>query len=203
VLVEEGTEDVLRFGAVEGAGVIDQPYFTVPVPRIIRTRIGWLMLLFLAETLTGTVLRLFESELAQVVALSFFIPLLIGTGGNTGAQTVSTVIRGLALREIRLSDTWRVLRRELSSGVILGVLLGTAGLLRALLWGNSFRLALVVGLTLLAIVAWSNTIGSLIPLIASRFKIDPALVSAPLITTLVDATGLAIYMLIAKAILGI
>jgi magnesium transporter len=203
VLVSEGTEDILRFGGMEGGGAIDQPYFTVPLAVVIRKRVGWLLLLFVAETLTGTVLRYFESELAKVVALSFFIPLLIGTGGNTGAQTVSTLIRGLALGEIKVSDVWRVIGREFGSGLLMGLLLGAVAFGRALLWGSTPGLAAVVGLTIVAICAWANTIGSLIPLVAYKLKIDPAVVSAPLITTLVDATGLAIYMLIAKAILGL
>src|SRR5574341_1509469 len=202
-LVAENTEDMLKFGGLEGGGTIDQPYFTVPIPLVIRKRVGWLLLLFVAETFTGTVLRFFESELARVVALSFFIPLLIGTGGNTGAQTVSTLIRGLALGEIQIQDVWRVIRRELFSGLLMGILLGAVAFGRALLWGTSTSLALTVGLAIVAICTWANTIGSLIPLIAHRFKIDPAVVSAPLITTLVDASGLAIYMLIAKVILGL
>lgn len=201
VLIEEGTEDQLRFGAVE-PGVINQPYFTTPIWRVVRSRVGWLVLLFVAETATGTVLRYFEDELAKVVALSFFIPLLIGTGGNTGAQTVSTIIRGLALKEIRLRDTSRVVMRELVSGLLLGLTLGAIAFGRAQLWGSGWQLSLVVALAIIAICTWANTIGSLIPLVAQRFKIDPALVSAPLITTLVDATGLAIYLLIAKALLS-
>ncbi len=200
VLISEGTEDQLRFGAVE-PGVLNQPYFTTPIWRVVRSRVGWLVLLFVAETATGTVLRHFEDELARVVALSFFIPLLIGTGGNTGAQTVSTIIRGLALQEIRLRDTLRVVVREFWSGLLLGATLGLIAFGRAELWGSGYQLSLVVALSILAICAWANTIGSLIPLVAQRFKIDPALVSAPLITTLVDATGLAIYLLIAKALL--
>jgi magnesium transporter len=204
VLVEEGSEDQLRFGGVEGGATVNQPYFTVPIPTVIRHRIGWLLLLFVAETLTGSVLRIFEHELAAVVSLSFFIPLLIGTGGNTGSQTVSTIIRGLALGEIRFSDTGRVIVRELGSGLLLGLLLGLVAFARTILWGGlSLTFCLVIGLTILAICTWANAIGAAIPLIASRLKIDPAVVSAPLITTLVDATGLAIYLLIAKALLGI
>ena len=124
VLVAESTEDILRFGGLEGGAVIDQPYFTIPLLAVIRRRIGWLLLLFVAETLTGTVLRAFERELAAVVALSFFIPLLIGTGGNTGAQTVSTLIRGLALGEVQSRDVWRVVRRELTGGLLIGLVLG-------------------------------------------------------------------------------
>ncbi len=200
VLVEEGTEDQLKFGAVE-PGVLNQPYFTTSIWRVVRSRLGWLLLLFVAETATGSVLRHFEDELARVVALSFFIPLLIGTGGNTGAQTVSTIIRGIAIREIRLRDTGRVLARELASGALLGLLLGAVGFLRAEMWGTGIELSIVVALTLLAVVLWANTVGALIPLVAQRFKVDPALVSAPLITTLVDASGLVIYLLIAKALL--
>lgn len=195
-LTAENTEDMLRFGGLEGGGTIDQPYFTVPMTLVIRKRVGWLLLLFVAETFTGTVLRYFESELAKVVALSFFIPLLIGTGGNTGAQTVSTLIRGLALGEVQVKDIWRVIQRELFSGLLMGLLLGTVAFGRALLWGTSTPLALTVSLAIVAICTWANTIGSLIPLVAHRLKIDPAVVSAPLITTLVDASGLAIYMLI-------
>ena len=201
VLVSEGTEDVLRFAGIEGGAELDQPYFSVPMLRVVRRRVGWLLLLFLAETFTGSVLRLFESELARVVALSFFIPLLIGTGGNAGSQTVSTIIRALALGQIRLRDGWRVLLRETSSGFLLGALLCLFAVGRTLLWKSGPKLALVVGLTILSVCAWANIIGSVVPLLAQRFRIDPTVVSAPLITTLVDATGLAIYLLIAKVIL--
>ncbi len=203
VFVSENTEDILKFGGMEGGVTINQPYFTVSIPTVIRKRIGWLLLLFLAETFTGTVLRVFEEELAKVVALSFFIPLLIGTGGNTGAQTVSTLIRGLALGEVKIQDIWRVIFRELTSGVLIGVLLGMVAFGRSLLWGSTTQLSMTVALTIVAICTWANTIGALIPLLAYKLKIDPAVVSAPLITTLVDATGLAIYMLIAKVILGL
>jgi magnesium transporter len=202
VLVRAGGEDLLRLGGMEG-GALNQPYFSISLWRVVRRRIGWLLLLFVAETATGTVLRTFEGELAQVVALSFFIPLLIGTGGNTGAQTVSTLIRGLALSEVKLKDTRRVLKRELMGGLSIGLLLGTVGFFRALLWHSGGKLSLVIALTLVAICIWANVVGALIPLVATKFKIDPAVVSAPLITTLVDATGLAIYLLIAKAILGL
>ena len=202
VLVEEGTEDVLRFGGVASGGT-DQPYFSVPIVQSVRRRVVWLLFLFLAGTLTSGVLRLFEGELAKVIELSVFIPLLIGTGGNTGAQTVSTVIRGLALGEIRWRDAWRVVLRELSSGLLLGLLLGAVALGWALVAGHMSMLAAVVGLTIVAICIWANVIGALVPLIAQKLGIDPATVSAPMITTLVDATGLAIYLLIAKSLLGL
>jgi magnesium transporter len=202
VLTQESTEDQLRFAGVSlEPGGVNLPYFSAPLWRVVRSRAGWLVLLFVAETATGLVLRHFQAELATVVALSFFIPLLIGTGGNTGAQTVSTIIRGLALDEIRLSDTWRVLLREMLGGALLGAVLGVIGFARAMTWGSGLSLSLVVGITLLLICTWANTIGSLIPLLAQRFKVDPALVSAPLITTLVDATGLAIYLMVAKVLI--
>lgn len=200
VLIEEQTEDVLRMAAIE-PGALDRPYFDNPVLRVVRKRIGWLLLLFVAETFTGTVLRHYEGELATVVALSFFIPLLIGTGGNAGAQTVTTIIRSIALKEIRLKDAWRVLGREMLTGVTIGVLIGVVAFGRTLLWHQPMTIAFTVSITVLAICTWSTTIGSLIPIVAERFKVDPAVLSAPLITTLVDATGLIIYFTIAKVIL--
>jgi magnesium transporter len=200
VLIEEQTEDIMRMAAVE-PGALDKPYFDNPLVRVVRRRVGWLLLLFVAETLTGTVLRYYESELAAVVALAFFIPLLIGTGGNAGSQTVTTIIRSIALGEIRLRDRWRVFTREMSTGVVIGALIGVVAFGRALLWGSTMPLALTVSISVPVICTWSTTIGSLIPITAHRFRIDPAVLSAPLIATLVDATGLVIYFTIAKAIL--
>jgi magnesium transporter len=200
VLVEEQTEDILRMAAVE-PGALDRPYFDNPILRVVRKRIGWLLLLFVAETFTGTVLRYYESELAAVVALSFFIPLLIGTGGNAGSQTTTTIIRSIALGEVRLKHAYRVLAREMSIGIIIGVLIGTVAFVRALLWGQHTPLALTVAITVLVICTWATAVGSLIPIAAERFGVDPAVLSAPLITTLVDATGLVIYFSIAKTIL--
>jgi magnesium transporter len=200
VLVEEQTEDLLRMAGVE-PGALDKPYFDNPILRVVRKRIGWLLLLFVAETFTGTVLRHYEGELAAVVALSFFIPLLIGTGGNAGSQTVTTIIRSIALGEIHLRQAGRVLAREMSIGVMIGVLVGAVAFFRALLWGQHTPLALTVAITVLVICTWSTTVGSLIPIAAERFGVDPAVLSAPLITTLVDATGLVIYFTIAKIIL--
>jgi magnesium transporter len=202
VLIEEGTEDVLKMAAIEG-GALDKPYFQNSVLMVVRKRIGWLLLLFVAETFTGTVLRHYEGELAAVVALAFFIPLLIGTGGNAGSQTVTTVIRSLALGEVRLKDAWRVLGREFSAGALIGFLVGGVAFGRALTWGAHMPLAVTVGVTVLVICTWSTTVGSLIPIAAQRFGVDPAVLSAPMIATLVDATGLIIYFRIAKFFLGI
>lgn len=203
ILLQEQAEDVLKQSAIE-PGVLTAPYFVIPVWRAVRSRVGWLLLLFVGGTITTTVLHSFDADLKKVTALSYFIPLLIGTGGNTGAQTVSTIIRGLAVQEIRPRDAARVLVRELRSGALLGLVLGLIAFVVTLFYKTSVNpvtLSLVVGLSVLAICIWSNIIGSMVPLVAQRFKIDPALVSAPLITTLVDATGLVIYLMIARALL--
>ena len=201
VLVEENTEDILRFGAVESTGA-DQPYFTIPLSRVLRSRFGWLLLLMVADTLTGTVLRLFDAQLAAVVQLSFYIPLLIGTGGNTGAQTVSTIIRGLAIHDIRFGDILHVLRREFLSGLLLGIALSIVAAARSYTWDGDINLALTIGISIIAICTWANVMGSLIPMIAHRVGIDAAVVSAPMISTLVDATGLFIYLSIAGLLLA-
>jgi len=202
VLIEEQTEDLLRMAAVE-PGAMDKPYFDNPISRVVRKRIGWLLLLFVAGTLTSAVLHRFENELAAVVALAFFIPLLIGTGGNAGAQTVMTVIRSLALGEVGVRHAWRVTMREATTGMLVGLMVAPIAFGQALLWQAPMELALTVSVTMFAICVWSTTVGALIPIAAQRFGVDPAVLSAPLITTLVDATGLIIYFTIAKAILGV
>lgn len=202
VLIEEQTEDILRMAAVE-PGAMDKPYFDNPILRVVRKRIGWLLLLFVAGTLTSGVLHQFEAELAAVVALAFFIPLLIGTGGNAGAQTVMTVIRSLALGEVGVRHAWRVVGREATTGVLVGILVAPIAFVQALFWRAPLPLAVTVAVTMFAICVWSTTVGSLIPILAQRFGVDPAVLSAPLITTLVDATGLVIYFTIAKLILGV
>jgi magnesium transporter len=200
--LEKVGSGILNQGAVAGKIAAALPYFQNSLVRVVRTRITWLVLLFVAETLTGTVLRHFEDQLAKVVALSFFIPLLIGTGGNAGSQTVSTVIRALALGEVRLRDWPRVLFKEVSAGFTLGVLLGGVAFGRAMLWGVSTDLAGCVAITVLIVCTWANTVGSVIPLLAQRVGIDPTVVSGPLITTLVDASGLFIYLTVAQLMIA-
>ncbi len=200
VLVDEATEDIQRLG---GAQPLIQPYLDTSVFTVARKRIGWLAILFVTESLTGTVLRHFEHELQAVVALAFFVPLLIGTGGNAGSQTTSTIIRALALGEIDLGDALRALWHELRAGLLLGLGMAGAAFIRALTWGTSTELALSVALTILTIVVWANALGAVLPLLAARLRIDPAIVSGPVMTTLVDATGLFIYFTIAKLILGV
>ena len=202
VLNEEQTEDVLHMAGVS-AEEEPEGYFARSAFRNVRLRFNWLLLLFATETLTGTVLRHFQDELSKVVALSFFIPLLIGTGGNSGSQTVTTIVRGLAVGEIRLRDFGRVFAREAGSGLVLGLLLGVVGFGRALLWGSTTPLALTVGVSILAICTWANAVGASIPMAATLFKIDPTVMSAPLIATLVDATGLFIYFAVARIFLGL
>ncbi len=200
VLIEEQTEDILRMAAVE-PGALDRPYFDNPILRVVRKRIGWLIFLFVASTLTSKVLRSFEDELATVVALVFFIPLLLNAGGNAGAQTVMTVIRSLSLGEIGVKHAWRVALRESTTGLLVGVMIGIVAFAQAFWVTGDFKMGLVIAVTVCAICVWSTTVGSIVPIVAHRFGVDPAVLSAPLITTLVDATGLLIYLMIATLIL--
>ncbi|MCA9934929.1 MAG: magnesium transporter [Ardenticatenaceae bacterium] len=198
IFEEEVTEDIQRLG---GSEPLDQPYFAVSIFQIVRKRIGWLLLLFVASTLSGEVIRYFQHELDVVVALGFFITLITGTGGNAGSQTVATIIRAITLDEVKLGNLWQAWRREVSVGLILGVVMGLVGIGRALLWGTGYEVAIVVALTLPAVVIWSTTVATIIPIVADRVKIDPTVISGPMIATIVDATGLLIYFSLAKAIL--
>ena len=200
IFEEEVTEDIQRLG---GSEPLDQPYFAVSAFQIVRKRIGWLMLLFIASTLSGEVIRFFQNELDLVVALGFFITLITGTGGNAGTQTVATIIRAITLDEVRLSNLFQAWRREVSVGLMLGLAMGLVGIVRALLWHTGYEVALVVAITLPIIVIWSTSVATVIPILADRFRIDPAVISGPMITTIVDATGLLIYFSLAKLILGL
>ena len=180
-----------------------RPYLDTPVLNVTRKRIGWLLLLFVTESLTGSVLRHFEGELQAAVALAFFVPLLIGTGGNAGSQTTSTVIRALAVGDIDLRDTGQSLWHEFRAGLLLGLGMAVVAYFRALLWGTTSGLALTVSVSIMAIVVWANALGALLPLLAAKLKIDPTVVSGPAMSTLVDATGLFIYFSIARVIIGL
>jgi magnesium transporter len=195
IFEEEVTEDIQRLG---GSEPLEQPYFAASLGQVVRKRIGWLLLLFVAATLTGTVLRFFEEELILVVSLSFFIPLITGTGGNAGSQTVATIIRALTLGEVRLANISQAWLREVTAGLILGLAMGIVGFTRAMLWDTGYEVALVVTFTLPIVVIWATTIATLVPIIANHFKIDPTVISGPIITTIVDTTGLLIYYLLAK-----
>jgi len=200
VLVEEATEDIQRLG---GAEPLDRPYLDTGILTIARKRIGWLLLLFLTATLTGSVMRLFEAELQAVVALAVFVPLLIGTGGNAGSQTTATVIRASAVGEVDFGDALRVWAHELKIGLMLGIPMAAVAYLRAITWEPHPALAATVAASILGIVLWATGIGALLPLIAVRLKVDPTVVSGPVMSTLVDATGLFIYFTIARLILGL
>jgi magnesium transporter len=201
VMEEEATEDILRLGAIETGPVIDKPYWSQRIYDLVRSRFVWLLVLFIAETFTITVLRNFEAELQTVVALSFFIPLLIGTGGNAGSQTIATVIRALALKEVRTKDILRVWWREVRVGFLLGLLIGFSGYILYVIWGVDWHLAITVGVTLAVICIWSTTVASLVPILADKAGIDPTIISGPLLTTLIDGTGLLIYFSLAALIL--
>jgi magnesium transporter len=209
VLVEEQTEDVLRMGAVE-PGALDEPYLATPLARMVRKRAVWLVVLFLGEMLTATAMGYFEKEIERAVVLALFIPLIISSGGNSGSQATSLVIRALALRELKLSDWWRVARREVVSGLMLGIILGAIGFLRITVWtvfspnlyGEHWVLvAATVGLALIGVVLWGSLSGSMLPFILKKCGMDPATSSAPFVATLVDVTGLIIYFTVALVVL--
>ncbi|MCB9079261.1 MAG: magnesium transporter [Anaerolineaceae bacterium] len=200
VLEAEATEDIQRFG---GAEPLERSYLNTGVFTMTRKRIGWLLLLFVTESLTGTVLRHFENELQAVVALAFFVPLLIGTGGNAGSQTTSIIIRALAVGEIDKKDVWIAFWHELRTGLLLGLGMAVIAYFRALFWGTGQPLAWTVSISIFIIVVWANSLGSLLPLLAAWVRIDPTVVSGPVMSTLVDATGLFIYFTIAGIILGL
>ena len=197
VLEEEATEDIERLG---GSQPLDTPYRLASVPLLVRRRVGWLLFLFVAGLLTTQVLVTFEARLAEVQALTLFIPLIIGIGGNVGSQTVTTLVRAIAVGEVELRDAGWVLLKELSVGLLIGLLLGIAGFLRGGLTAGT-QVGLVVGATIMAITVWSAAVAAVLPLVLRRLGADPAVVSAPFITTLVDATGLLIYLSIAGMVL--
>jgi magnesium transporter len=199
VLEEESTEDIARSG---GAEPLDVPYLSASVTRLARTRAVWLLVLILAATISVNVLSFFEHTLESVVTLALFIPLLIDTGGNVGAQSSTMVVRAMALNEVHLRDAFLVVFREVRVGLILGLMLGGIALL-PISYFFERRVALVLSLSLLSICTLAAIAGAALPMMAKRFGVDPAVVSAPIITTLVDAAGLMLYFLIAHAILDI
>lgn len=206
VAEQEETEDVQKMAAVQ---VLDAPYLDTPFWTMIKKRAGWLLALFLGELLTATAMGHFEKEIAAAVVLALFIPLIISSGGNAGSQGTSLIIRALALGEVSLSDWWRIMRREVMSGLILGSILGAVAFVRIVLWpwrveqyGVHYALvAFAVGTSLVGVVMWGTISGSMLPLILRKLGFDPAVSSAPFVATLVDVTGLIIYFLTAKTIL--
>jgi magnesium transporter len=206
-LVRETTEDVQKFGGMQA---IEEPYTQVGIIEMVRKRAGWLAALFIGEMLTSVAMQEFEHEISRAVVLALFIPLIISSGGNSGSQATSLIIRALALQEVRLRDWWRVALRELPAGLALGALLGAIGVVRILTWqwlgwydyGQYYPLvALTVGFSLVGVVVFGCMAGSMLPFLLRRLGFDPASASAPFVATLVDVTGLVIYFSVALAIL--
>ncbi|HWV95810.1 MAG TPA: magnesium transporter [Xanthobacteraceae bacterium] len=207
-IIEENTEDVQKFG---GMAATDEPYLQVGLPGMIRKRGGWLCVLFLGEMLTASAMQHFEGELEKAIVLTLFIPLIMSSGGNSGSQATSLLIRALALREVKLGDWWRVAFRELPTGMILGAMLGVIGIVRVVVWqklgiydyGEHWLLvALTVAAALIGVVTFGSVAGSMLPFILQRAGFDPASASAPFVATLVDVTGLMIYFSVALLILS-
>jgi magnesium transporter len=205
---EEQTEDVQKLGGMEA---LDEPYMQIRFRHMIRKRAGWLCALFLGEMLTATAMQHFEGELSRALVLTLFIPLIVSSGGNSGSQATSLIIRAMALGELRLSDWWRVALRELPSGLALGVILGAIGVARVVLWqhfglyayGEHYvRVAFTVGAALVGVVTFGSLAGSMLPFVMRRLGFDPASASAPFVATLVDVTGLSIYFYVALVILS-
>jgi len=206
VAEEEATEDIQKIG---GSEALDEPYMKIPIPKMVRKRATWLIVLFLSEMLTATAMGRFENEIARAVVLSIFVPLVISSGGNSGSQASTLIIRAMALGEVGLRDWWRVMRREILSGLALGGILGIIGFIRISTWALVFHsygqywllLAFTVGLALIGIVLWGSLAGSMLPFLLRRIGLDPATSSAPFVATLVDVSGLIIYFTVAALIL--
>ena len=199
VAEEEFSEDMQKMGGTEA---LNQPYLEIPLFKLFKKRIVWLIVLFLGEMLTATAMGYFEDEIAKAVVLALFVPLIISSGGNSGSQASTLIIQAMAVGEISISDWWRVLRREIISGLLLGTALGIIGFLRVVVWSQVFpdvygihyvEIGLVVGISLVGVVLWGTLSGSMLPIFLKRLGADPAVSSAPFVATLVDVTGLVIY----------
>jgi magnesium transporter len=212
VAEKEATEDIQKFGGMEA---LDEPYMRTPLWRMVRKRAGWLVILFLGEMLTATAMANYQEELAKALVLALFLPLIISSGGNSGSQASTLMIRAMALGEVTLRDWWRVMRREVQAGLLLGSILGSIGIVRVGAWaiiGEQYLhrqpygahwplVALTVGVALVGVVLWGTLSGSMLPFILRRVGADPAASSAPFVATLVDVTGLIIYFSIALLIM--
>ncbi len=203
VAQEEYTEDIQKIG---GTQALDAPYLDISIPKLIKKRAGWLVILFLSEMLTATAMQFFQHEIETATVLALFIPLIMSSGGNSGSQASTLIIQAMALGEVTLTDWWRVMRRELISGFILGVILGSIGFLRIILWQNLHifdygiywkLVAATIFFSLIGIVLWGSLMGSMLPIFLKKLKLDPAASSAPFVATLVDVTGIVIYFSVA------
>ncbi|OLY92582.1 magnesium transporter [Cnuella takakiae] len=200
---EEFSEDIQKIGGTEA---LNQPYLEMPLFRLLQKRVIWLIVLFLGEMLTATAMAYFEDEIAKAVVLALFVPLIISSGGNSGSQASTLIIQAMAMGEISLSDWWRVMRREIISGILLGTVLGLIGFFRIFIWhtispqvyGDHWAaIGITVGVALVGVVLWGTLCGSMLPMILKRLGADPAVSSAPFVATLVDVTGLIIYFSVA------
>jgi len=207
VVQEEATEDIQKIGGMEA---LDAPYLDVGFWAMVRKRGGWLAILFVGEMFTATAMGYFEHEIARAVVLALFVPLIISSGGNSGSQASTLVVRALALGELKLRDWWRVASREVLSGCALGALLASIGLTRIIVWqfifsapyGEHYMLiALTVAFSLIGVVTWGTLAGSMLPMVLRRLGFDPASASAPFVATLVDVSGLVIYFSVASVVL--
>lgn len=205
---ERDTEDIQKFGGLEA---LEQSYTETSTFEMIKKRAGWLVLLFFGELLTASAMAYFEVELDKAIVLALFVPLIISSGGNSGSQAATLIIRAMALKEIGLIDWWKVLKKEIISGLSLGIILGIIGFIRILIWQQIglfdytehwFFVGLTVGFSLVGIVLWGTITGSMIPFVLKRFGLDPATSSAPFVATMVDVTGLIIYFTIASFLLS-
>lgn len=205
---EEYSEDMQRFG---GSGTLDEPYLDVPIHRLVWKRAGWLIVLFIGELLTASVMQYYEDQLAKVIVLAMFLPLMISSGGNSGSQASTLIIQAMAVGDVHLSHWWKVFRREIISGLSLGLILGIIGFIRIYVWHFIFPhlygehwilVATTVSMSLVGIVLWGSLIGSMLPFILRRLGADPATSSAPFVATIVDVTGLMIYLSIAGVVFG-
>jgi magnesium transporter len=208
VIQEEGTEDAQKFGGMEA---LEEPYMQIGLWQNVRKRGGWLAVLAVSEMLTASVMARYEGEIGRVLLLSQFIPLVMSSGGNSGSQATSLIIRAMALGEVHLGDWWRVVLRELPAGIILGLLLGAIAFGRILMWNalglydygpHSFMIAVTVGLALVGIVLVGSLTGSMLPFLLKRLNFDPASASAPLVATIVDVSAISIYFGIAYLLLS-
>lgn len=206
VAEQEATEDIQKIGGMEQ---LDEPYMDISLGRLIRKRATWLVVLFLGEMLTATAMGHFQEDISKAVVLAMFVPLIISSGGNSGSQAATLIIRAMAIGEVSLRDWWRVMRREILSGLTLGLILATIGMLRIAIWSafsNTYGehwplISLTVGVSLIGVVLWGTLSGSMLPFLLKRLGLDPATSSAPFVATLVDVTGLVIYFAVAGVIL--
>jgi magnesium transporter len=200
---EEFSEDIQKIGGTEA---LDEPYLDISIPKLLKKRAGWLVLLFLGEMLTASAMQFFQHEIETATVLALFIPLIMSSGGNSGSQASTLIIQAMALGELTITDWWKVMRRELITGFMLGAILGSIGLLRIFIWQNLHifdygehwnLLAITIFFSLIGIVLWGRLMGSMLPIILKRLKLDPAASSAPFVATLVDVTGIVIYFSVA------